>query len=172
MKGLHALNQIRVPLIRDGLFSTGTLRNENIRKSDVLKGIECLEIGCGAGVLTEALARLKANVVGLDPSEALLDVAKNHATEDLNIKYICSTIEDHSLGHKEFYDCVVVSEVLEHVVDKRSFLKAAVEALKPNGSIFVTTFNKTTASWLGGIIAAEYVLKLLPEVIFVNKSHG
>lgn len=163
MKGLHALNQIRVPFIRDGLISTGVVKADKVQRADVLNGINCLEIGCGAGILTEALARLNANVVGLEPSESLIDVARNHVGKDLQIKYICSTMEEHSLEHKEHYDCVVCSEVLEHVIDKKSFLKASLESLKPGGSLFVTTFNKTAASLFGGVLIAEYFLKLLPQ---------
>lgn len=163
MKGLHALNQIRVPFIRDGLISSGVVKADVIQRAHVLKGINCLEIGCGAGILTEALARLEANVVGLEPSESLVEVARNHARKELKINYICSTIEEHSLERKEHYDCVVCSEVLEHVIDKKSFLKAALESLKPGGSFFVTTFNKTAASFFGGVLVAEYFLKLLPQ---------
>jgi polyprenyldihydroxybenzoate methyltransferase/3-demethylubiquinol 3-O-methyltransferase len=163
MKGLHALNQIRVPFIRDGLISTGVVKTDLIQRADVLKGVKCLEIGCGAGILTESLARLKANVVGLEPSTSLVDVAQKHASKELQIQYICSTIEEHCLEHKDHYDCVICSEVLEHVVDKKSFLQASIETLKPGGSFFVTTFNKTTASLLGGVLVAEYFLKLLPQ---------
>lgn len=176
MRGLHALNQIRVPFIRQGLISTGIVRHENLNRPDLLKGVNCLEIGCGAGVLTEALARLKANVVGLEPSNDLVNVARNHANKSLQIKYVCGNIEDHSLENRNFYDCVVCSEVLEHVIDKQSFLKASIDSLKPGGSFFVTTFNKTAASWFGGIVAAERILKLVPEDThdwnqFISPSH-
>lgn len=163
MKGLHALNHIRVPFIRNGLISTGLVKKDKIRHANVLSGINILEIGCGAGILTEALARLKANVVGLEPSEALIEVAKNHANKNVHIDYICSTIEYHCKEHREKYDCIVCSEVLEHIIDKKSFLKASLDCLKPGGSFFVTTFNRTTASLIGGVFLAEYVFKLLPK---------
>lgn len=163
MKGLHALNQIRVPFIRDGLISTGVIKKDKIQTSKVLSGIDCLEIGCGAGILTEALARLNANVVGLEPSESLAEVAKKHANKNLQIEYICSTIEDHCLSNKDKYDFVVCSEVLEHIIDKKSFLEASIKCLKPGGSFFVTTFNRTTASLIGGVFFAEYIFKLLPQ---------
>ncbi|KAG5672549.1 hypothetical protein PVAND_002670 [Polypedilum vanderplanki] len=164
MKALHAINQLRVPLIRDGLISTGIVKTENINKSNVLDGIKILEVGCGAGILTESLAKLKANVVGIDPSEKLLETAKNHMqNKKFKINYICTTVEEHSENHRENYDAVIASEVLEHVPNQKSFLKECVNCLKPGGSIFVTTLNKTQASWLGGIIAAEYILNLVPK---------
>lgn len=161
MKGLHALNSLRVPLIREGLISTGKVTPDKINKPNVLEGLKCIEIGCGAGILTEALARLKAEIVGIDLSSELIEVAKNHASENLKINYMCKAIENVDL--KNHFDAVIISEVLEHIDDKKSFLKASIETLKPGGSIFITTFNKTPASFIGGIIAAEFILNLLPK---------
>jgi polyprenyldihydroxybenzoate methyltransferase/3-demethylubiquinol 3-O-methyltransferase len=164
MKGLHAYNNIRVPLIRDGLISTGAISDEKLNKPNVLEGMNILEVGCGAGILTEALGKLRANVTALDPSENLLSTARDHLKDfdNTNVQYACETIENHALCNQEKYDAVVASEVLEHVVDQKSFLKACVETLKPNGSIFITTFNKTQASWLAGVVVAEHVLNLVP----------
>lgn len=162
MKGLHAINSLRVPLIRDGLISTGIVKNENVNKQNVLEGVKILEVGCGAGILTEALGKLKASVTAIDPSEELLETARNRQAE-LKVEYICDTIENHAQTNQSKYDAVVASEVLEHVVDQKSFLNACVETLKPGGSIFITTFNKTQASWLAGIVAAEHILNLVPK---------
>lgn len=165
MKALHAMNQVRVPLIRDGLITTGIVQNDKINKSDVLKGTKVLEVGCGAGILTEALGKLKAEVVGIDPSEKLITAAKQHLDleNSININYICTTVEEHAIENQEKYDAVIASEVLEHVPDKKAFLNECVKCLKPGGSIFVTTFNKTQLAWLTGIIAAEYILQLIPK---------
>jgi polyprenyldihydroxybenzoate methyltransferase / 3-demethylubiquinol 3-O-methyltransferase len=165
MKGLHAMNTVRVPLIRDGLISTGLIEDLKINRANVLEGVKILEVGCGAGILTEALGKLKANVTALDPSEKLLSTAREHLSEPerTNIEYTCETIENHAQNNKEKYDAVVASEVLEHVVDQKAFLAACIETLKPGGSIFITTFNKTQASWLAGIIAAEHILSLVPK---------
>lgn len=165
MKGLHAYNKVRVPFIRDGLISTGLVKEDKINKTNVLQGMKILEVGCGAGILTEALGKLNANVTALDPSEKLLATARAHlkAIDSTNIEYVCETIENHASSNHEKYDAVVASEVLEHVVDQSQFLKACTDALKPNGSIFITTFNKTQASWLAGIIAAEHILNLVPQ---------
>lgn len=163
MKGLHALNTLRVPFIREGLISTGSVAQKNINTTKVLDGVKCLEVGCGAGILTEALARMKAQTVGLDLSKELIEAAKAHASDDLKIDYVCASIEDYSNEFKNHFDALVVSEVLEHIDDKKSFLKAAIETLKPGGSIFITTFNKTLPSLFGGVIAAEYILNLVPR---------
>ncbi|XP_055598535.1 ubiquinone biosynthesis O-methyltransferase, mitochondrial-like [Uranotaenia lowii] len=168
LKGLHSMNAIRVPLVRDGLISTGLVPKEQISSPRVLSGLNILEVGCGGGILTEALARIRANMTGIDPGERLIQVAKEHAQLDRSeavnrIQYLIETIEDHAKANAEKYDAVVTSEVLEHVTDKASFLEHCIMALKPGGSIFVTTLNKTTASWLGGIAVAEHVLKLVPE---------
>ncbi|XP_050091089.1 ubiquinone biosynthesis O-methyltransferase [Anopheles aquasalis] len=168
IRGLHAMNALRVPLIRDGLIATGVVGRDRIQKPKVLENVNILEVGCGGGILSEKLARLHANVVGIDPSEKLISVASEHAKEsrDLipdHIQYHVETIEVHASKNPERYDAVVASEVLEHVGDKVAFIEQCVSALKPGGSIFITTLNKTPASWLGAIVGAEYIFKLVPE---------
>ena len=143
------------------------VKDELKNTSMVLKDLNILEVGCGGGILTEALARIHANVTGIDPGDRLINVAKDHLRLDSKIsdriQYSVETIEAHSIRNQEKYDAVIASEVLEHVQDKVSFLEHCIMALKPGGSIFITTLNKTTISWLGGIIAAEYIFKLLPQ---------
>ncbi|XP_070490527.1 ubiquinone biosynthesis O-methyltransferase-like [Chironomus tepperi] len=164
VKPLHLMNQVRVPFIRDGLISTGAVKPENINKPDVLKGLNILEVGCGAGILTEALARLKANVTGLEPATDLIEAARDHLKgQSLNIEYISEFIEEHAVDNAEKYDAVVASEVLEHIPDQRTFLHELTKCVKPNGSIFITTFNKTQVSWLVGIVIAEYVMDFIPK---------
>ncbi|XP_053687959.1 ubiquinone biosynthesis O-methyltransferase, mitochondrial [Sabethes cyaneus] len=168
IKALHSMNALRVPLIRDGLIATGLVPKEQIKSPQVLKGLTILEVGCGGGILTEALARIHANVVGIDPGEQVIQVAQNHAQSmdskiSDRIRYLVETVEEHSQNNIGIYDAIVASEVLEHVNDKVSFIEHCAMALKPGGSIFVTTLNKTTASWLAGIVVAEHVLELVPK---------
>lgn len=168
LKALHSMNALRVPLIRDGLIATGMVPKERIKSPQVLEGLTILEVGCGGGILTEALAKIRANVIGIDPGEQLIHVAQNRvqsidAKVANRIRYSVETIEDHSQKNIERYDAIVASEVLEHVNDKVSFIEHCSMALKPGGSIFITTINKTTAAWLAGIVAAEYVLELVPK---------
>lgn len=164
-KVLHTMNQVRVPFIRDGVLSPGTKVKQNVRSEpNVLAGVKILDVGCGAGILSEALAKLGADVVALDPAENLIEAANAHLLKQKGLKLTYGTdlVQDHAAVNKEKYDVVVASEVVEHVVDKKHFLKACVDAVKPGGSIFITTLNKTWSSWLFGIIGAEFILRLLP----------
>lgn len=164
MRPLHSLNKVRVPLIRDGLISTGIIKTDYIQRPDVLKGVKILDVGCGAGILSEPLARLNADVTGLDASDKLIEAASEHSKEEtLSVNYVCSTIEEHAEQNPEKYDAVVASEIIEHVPDQRAFLHACAKCLKVGGSIFVTTINKTQASWIGAIIFAENILNLVPN---------
>ncbi|KAH0555514.1 ubiquinone biosynthesis O-methyltransferase, mitochondrial [Cotesia glomerata] len=164
MRALHAYNPIRVQFIRDGLKNTG-LKEKHPRYS--LEGVQILDVGCGAGILSEALARIGANVTGIDGSEQLIETAKKHASLDSNLSknlnYSITSVEDHVADNKsEIYDAVVASEVIEHVSNKDIFVKYCAKALKPGGSIFITTLNKTIPSFLGGIVCAEYILRAIP----------
>lgn len=112
------------------------------------------------------MARLGGSVTGLDATNDLIEIAKNHASSDTtlkNLNYICTSIEDHALENEDKYDAIVASEIVEHVANQGEFMKACVKCVKPKGSIFVTTVNKTLPSYLGGIIMAEYVLGWLPK---------
>ncbi|CAD6244495.1 GSCOCG00013370001-RA-CDS [Cotesia congregata] len=129
--------------------------------------VRILDVGCGAGILSEALARIGANVTGIDGSEQLIETAKKHASLDSNLSknlsYSITSVEDHVADNKsEIYDAVVASEVIEHVSNKDIFVKYCAKALKPGGSIFITTLNKTIPSFLGGIVCAEYILRAIP----------
>lgn len=164
LKGLHAFNPLRVQFVRDGLANTGAIVNSPCLP---LQGVKIADVGCGGGILSEALARIGANVTGIDASEELTVTATDHAKLDpsLNgrLNYICTTIEKFAEQSPNAYDAIIASEVLEHVNDKELFLKCCTEVIKPGGSLFITTFNKTLPSWFGGIIAAERILKFVPR---------
>ncbi|XP_077977280.1 ubiquinone biosynthesis O-methyltransferase, mitochondrial-like [Glandiceps talaboti] len=156
MEALHLLNRLRVPLIRDGLLQ------EDGRSAEgplPLQGYRVLDVGCGGGILSEPLGRLGANVTGIDLSEELIDVAELHSLHDplvtQNVKYVCGAIEDLLATEMENYDAVVASEVLEHIVDLRSFVEVCCDMVKPGGSLFITSINKTAMAYALAVVAAE-----------------
>ncbi|XP_012263850.2 ubiquinone biosynthesis O-methyltransferase, mitochondrial [Athalia rosae] len=163
LRALHAMNTLRVQFIRDGLANTGVAMGTPSKPLDKIK---ILDVGCGGGILSEPLARIGADVTGIDASTDLIKNATEHAAIDSDLadrlRYINTCIEEHSEIDAEKYDAVVASEVLEHVADQERFLKCCTRATKPGGSLFLSTLNRTLPSWLGGIIAAEYLLRIVP----------
>ena len=124
-----------------------------------------LDVGCGAGILSEALARIGADVTGIDACFDNIEVARDHAANDKsleNLKYLNTNIEDHADEVGEYYDAVVASEVIEHVDNQEVFVSKCSSVCKSSGSMFMTTISKTQLSWLVAIVGAEYVLRLLP----------
>ncbi|KAL6261754.1 hypothetical protein P5V15_006843 [Pogonomyrmex californicus] len=161
---LHSYNPFRIQFIKDGLINAGfTVQNPDLP----LEGIKIVDIGCGGGILSESLARIGAQVTGIDVEPKAIDVAKQHAKLDPNISkrvnYIHTTVEEFSQEQKETYDAVVTSEVVEHVADPELFLKECVKLVKPGKSIFITTVNRTLSSWLSTIIITEYIMNRIPR---------
>ena len=156
-KPLHKFNPIRISYIKENIINTF-----NIQKDDrSLKGIKILDIGCGGGLLSEPMARMGADVSGIDASEKNINVAKLHAKKNkLKIKYSCSSPENFKTDDK--FDVILNMEIIEHVEDVDFFLKSCSKLLKKNGIMFVATLNKTLKSYLFAIIGAEYVLRWLP----------
>lgn len=165
-KPLHSLNKLRVTLVREGLINSQVARQEHVSGPRPLTGLKILDVGCGGGILCEPLARLGATVTGLDAAQESTTVARLHADQDSRVKenvaYIHGTIEQHIQEINSKYDAVVASEVLEHVDDTELFICTCADAIRPGGSLFLTTINKTTCSWLGAIAIAEHMLHLLP----------
>ena len=156
-KPLHKFNPIRISYIKENIINTF-----NIQKDDKsLEGIKILDIGCGGGLLSEPMARMGADVSGIDASEKNINVAKLHAEKNkLKIKYSCSSPENFKTDDK--FDVILNMEIIEHVEDVDFFLKSCSKLLKKNGIMFVATLNKTLKSYLFAIIGAEYILRWLP----------
>jgi 2-polyprenyl-6-hydroxyphenyl methylase/3-demethylubiquinone-9 3-methyltransferase len=123
-----------------------------------------LDVGCGGGILAESLAQRGAQVTGIDMGDAPLGVAKLHQLESgLSIDYQKSTAEDFAKQHENSFDVVTCLEMLEHVPDPSSVVKACAKMVKPGGHVFFSTINRNPKAFLFAIIGAEYVLRLLPR---------
>jgi 2-polyprenyl-6-hydroxyphenyl methylase / 3-demethylubiquinone-9 3-methyltransferase len=160
MAALHKFNPVRLAYIRDRAaahFDRDPLR------LDCLAGLRVLDIGCGGGILCEPLTRLGAAVVGVDPSESNIAVARQHAAKSgLAIDYRNSTVE--ALAHAgEVFDVVLAMEVVEHVADVGLFVELTAGTVKPGGLLFVATLNRTAKSFALAIVGAEYILRWLPR---------
>ena len=158
-KTLHKFNPIRLKFIID---QTIALFNCDEKSEKPLKGIKVLDIGCGGGLLSEPLARLGANVTGVDAAENNIKAASIHAKkENINIKYVNGDID--SLDASEKFDVILNMEVIEHVDNTDYFMKSCCDRANTNGLIFMATINRTLFSLIFAKYMAEYVLGFLPR---------
>ncbi len=160
MKPLHRFNPTRVDYIAKQICTDKGL---NFEKDKPLSGISVLDVGCAGGILSESLTLLGAKVVGIDASCELIKVAKLHAkSEGLKINYLHKNVEDMAKLSQKF-DAVMALEIVEHVRAPKDFLKEAAKCVKQDGTIFVSTINRTLKSYALAILGAEYILKWLPK---------
>ena len=159
-KPLHNLNPTRILYIKNTLCDYYKI---NSKEAKPLRGLRILDIGCGGGLLTEPMARLGGKVVGVDPSEKNISVAKNHLSQtNLNVDYINSTAEQ-LVEWGEKFDVILNMEVIEHVQNIEIFISSCQSLLNPGGIMFVATLNRTLKSYIFAIIGAEYILRWLPK---------
>jgi len=146
------------------LHEINPLRVDYMDRRAALQGKAVLDIGCGGGILSEGMAARGATVTGIDLADKPLKVAQLHLLESgRKIEYRKISAEDLALEQPHHYDIVTCCEVLEHVPDPASTVRACAQALKLGGEAFFATLNRSPKSFLFGIIGAEYILRLLPR---------
>jgi len=145
------------------LHEINPLRLDWIRQHVSLSGLKIVDIGCGGGILAEAMAAANADVTGIDMAEGPLAVARLHQHESgAKVDYRQATAEELAAAEAGSYDVVTCLEMLEHVPDPSQVIKSCAELVKPGGHIFFSTINRNPKSFAFAIVGAEYVLKLLP----------
>ena len=148
-RALHQINPVRLAYIE---------------RQRPLAGLRVADIGCGGGILSEAMARAGAAVVGVDLAAAALASARDHADrEKLQIEYREVDVATFAAGHEGAFDVVACMEMLEHVPEPRLVVEACSRLLRLGGDFFMSTLNRTVKSWLFALVGAEYVLGILPR---------
>ena len=156
-KPLHKFNPIRIEYIKNNIIKDFNISSNH----KPLKGISILDIGCGGGLLSEPLARLGAEVVGIDASKKNIDIAKHHLKKsNLKIEYHDKSPEN--FNYEKKFDVILNMEIVEHVEDISKFINQSNKFLKNNGIMFIATINRTFESYLKAIVGAEYILRWLP----------
>ena len=147
------------------LHQINPLRLEWIDNLILLKGLRVLDVGCGGGILADAMARKGADVLGIDLASKALKVAQLHALEaqTAGVQYREISAEALAAEQPENFDVVTCMEMLEHVPDPSLVVKACAALVKPGGHVFFSTINRNAKSFLFAIVGAEYVLNLLPR---------
>lgn len=149
-KPLHAINPLRLGWIRD--------------LAGPLAGKKILDVGCGGGILAESMAKEDAEVTGIDLADKPLTVARLHGLESgVKVNYRKISAEDHAREQPGHYDIVTCMEMLEHVPTPPSIVQACAQLVKPGGWVFFSTLNRNPKSFLFAIVAAEYILNMLPR---------
>ena len=157
-KPLHMFNPIRIEYILD---IASKHFNFKINNQKSLNGLKILDIGCGGGLISEPMARLVAEVTGIDASAKNIEIAKLHAKKN-NLKINYLNTEPEKLNLKNEFDIILNLEVVEHVENLNLYLESCQKLLKPKGLMFTATLNKTLTSFIKAIIGAEYILRWLP----------
>ena len=184
---LHRLNPVRLRYLKAQICGHYDLDSAQLKP---YTGLNIIDVGCGGGLVCEPMARLGGTVTGLDADENAIHVAKEHAQQSgLEINYLATSSDQHIMspssfhchpraggdpdkqdrmpaqgGHdKPLYDVVLALEIIEHVADRDAFVKSIVDLCKPGGLIIFSTLNRTAKSFALGIVAAEYILRWIPQ---------
>jgi 2-polyprenyl-6-hydroxyphenyl methylase / 3-demethylubiquinone-9 3-methyltransferase len=148
-KPLHELNPLRLRYIESAV---------------ALQGAGVLDVGCGGGILSEAMARAGARVLGIDLSQAVLDVAELHALEGkIEVRYRAVAAEQLAMEQPAAFDLVTCMELLEHVPDPAATMAALATLVKPGGNVIISTLNRKPLAFAVAIVGAEYIARILPR---------
>lgn len=146
---LHLLNPVRLTFIQSCC---------------ALPGKHLIDVGCGGGILSEALSSVAKNVVGLDQASQVLEIAKMHAIAlPTPPTYVCSTVEAYADTYPDSFEALTCMELLEHVPDPLAVVKSCAKLVKTGGDLFFSTLNRTPKAFVLAILGAEYVLNMLPK---------
>jgi 2-polyprenyl-6-hydroxyphenyl methylase/3-demethylubiquinone-9 3-methyltransferase len=146
------------------LHDINPLRLEWINARALLSGRKVIDIGCGGGILAESMAKKGADVTGIDLSEKALKVADLHSLESgVQVRYQLIAAEAMAAQEAGQYDVVTCMEMLEHVPDPASIVRAAATLVKPGGHVFFSTLNRNPKAYLYAVVGAEYLLRMLPK---------
>lgn len=160
---LHAMNPIRCKFLREALCHCFKI---DPAQAEPLKGLSCLDVGCGGGILTEALARMGAKVTGIEPQHDNIRAAVAHAQGDPVVAeratYLAVTAEELASSGAQF-DAVMGLEIIEHVEQPQQFLKTLGSLTKSDGALFISTINRTLRGYALAILGAEYIAGVLPK---------
>ena len=157
-KPLHMFNPVRIEYIIDNIKKHFKISQNG---PGFLEGLNILDIGCGGGLISEPMARLGANVTGIDASKKNINIAQIHSKRSgLKINYITASPEN--LSNKEKFDIILNLEIVEHVDNVNLYIKSCSQLLKKNGLMFTATLNRSFISYVKAIIGAEYILRWLP----------
>ncbi|KAF7316836.1 Ubiquinone biosynthesis O-methyltransferase, mitochondrial [Mycena chlorophos] len=158
---LHQMNPVRMRFIREKLLETARDEEPLLPDVPVLKDLDVLDVGCGGGLLSESLARLGANTLGIDASESNISIAQLHAAQDSGLSTRLSYLHTPAevlLQQPKRYDVVCSMEVVEHVDNPSTFLRTCAELVKPGGHLFLSTISRTPLAYFLTIFLAEDVL--------------
>jgi 2-polyprenyl-6-hydroxyphenyl methylase/3-demethylubiquinone-9 3-methyltransferase len=146
------------------LHELNPLRLRYLEKATALGKAQVVDVGCGGGILSEAMALRGANVLGIDLSQAVLDVAELHAIESkAPVEYRAISAEELALARPSAFDLVTCMEMLEHVPDPQATLGALAALVKPGGDVIVSTLNRKPQAFAVAILGAEYIARMLPR---------
>ncbi len=148
-KTLHHINPVRLKFIKNNV----SLTDKHV-----------LDIGCGGGILSEAMAKNSAIVTAIDASSENISIASEHAAKnDLEIKYFVTTAEAFSENYQEKFDLITCMELLEHVPEPSSIIEACAKMIKPGGHVMFSTINRNITAYMFAVLGGEYLLKLIPK---------